>query len=76
MFHVRSARALWPPAFSRALPVHTACAAATQRALPPPGPRTSSRILCTLFDSAEHPHLVRRQQAAHPLHVGGQFALR
>ena len=31
MFYVRSARALAPPALSRALPVHAACVAATQR---------------------------------------------
>ena len=31
MFYVRSARALPPPALSRALPVHAACVAATQR---------------------------------------------
>ena len=31
MFKVRSARALSPPALSRALPVHAACVAATQR---------------------------------------------
>ena len=31
MFYVRSARALAPTALSRALPVHAACVAATQR---------------------------------------------
>eukprot|EP00964_Phaeocystis_antarctica_P143391 scaffold108938_cov51-Phaeocystis_antarctica.AAC.2 len=31
MFQVRSARALWPPALSRALPVHAACAVVAPR---------------------------------------------
>ena len=38
MFTVRSARALPPPALSRALPMYATCVAATHRALTPPGP--------------------------------------
>ena len=38
MFYVHSARALSPPALSRALPVDAPCIAATPNALTPPGP--------------------------------------
>ena len=61
MFLVRSTRALAPTALSQAIPVHVACAAVAPR---PP------------FDSAGRKLLVRRQQAAHPLRVGGQRRLR
>ena len=69
MFSVRSARALPPPALSRSLPVHAACTAVAPRPL-------TARRMCPLFDSAERKLPVRRQQAAHPLRVGGHLGLR
>ena len=51
MFNVRFARVLAPPALSRALPVHAACVAATQRPHASRA-RTASRIACPPFDSA------------------------
>ena len=44
MFWVCFALALWPPAFSRALPMHLACAAVA-RHLPPPSPRPAPYAL-------------------------------
>ena len=38
--------------------------------------RRPSYPACSLYDSAEQPHAVRRQQAAHPLRVGGHPRLR
>ena len=38
--------------------------------------RISLPIVCLPFDSAVHTILVRRQQAAHPLRVGGHLGLR
>eukprot|EP00964_Phaeocystis_antarctica_P076570 scaffold47353_cov60-Phaeocystis_antarctica.AAC.3 len=53
-------------------PLHAACAAVARR-LPA---RTSPRIVCPPFDSAASKLPVQRQQAAHPLRVGGQLGLR
>ena len=72
-------RALLPvpcsPICSRALPctrcVHTAIA---RRPPALPG-RTSYRTTCPPCDSADHTLLVQRQQAAHPLRVGGHLGL-
>ena len=57
MFYVRSARALAPTALSRALPVHAACVAATQRPhasraapLPTSHARLSTRQSATAFN--------------------------
>ena len=59
MFHVRSARALAPTALSRALPVHAACVAATQRPhasraarLPTSHARLSTRQEASAFNQA------------------------
>ena len=74
MFHVRPPMP-WLSAFSRVLPVPAACAATlhTPSRLPA---RASSRIAYPPFDSAGRTLLVRRQQAAHPLRVGGHLGLR
>ena len=75
--HVPGAlRACPGPQLSVGLPMPAACAAAT--APHPPASargRTSPSIACPPFDSAEHT-LVRRQQAPHPLRVGGHLGLR
>ena len=76
MFHVRSARALWPPSFQSGPPPMQAACRLHPMPFPPPGPRTSPRIACPPFDSAERQLLVRRQQAAHPLRMGGHLGLR
>ena len=66
MFLVRSARALTPTALSRTLFVCTPLSLPSPHAL-------SSRFACPPFDSAGRKLLVRRQQAAHPLRVGGHL---
>ena len=75
MFRVRSARALAPSSLESDPP--RACR--LRRRHPTPSRllgRTSSRIACPPFDSAGRKLLVRRQQAAHPLRVGGHLGLR
>ena len=42
--------------------------------LSPPGPHHTPRLVCPPFDSAGR-SLVQRQQAAHPLRVGGHLGL-
>ena len=51
--------------------LHTACAAVARR-LPPPGLHLTTHRM----PSAEHTLLVHRQQAAHPLRVGGHLGIR
>eukprot|EP00964_Phaeocystis_antarctica_P144878 scaffold110757_cov63-Phaeocystis_antarctica.AAC.1 len=43
---------------------------------PPPSPHLASHRMPSPCDSAEHTLLVRRQQAPHPLRVGGHLGLR
>ena len=69
MFDVRSARALAPTALSWAPP-----RARRSHYHITPRPLTPHRM-CPPFDSAERKLLVRRQQAAHPLRVGGHLGL-
>ena len=69
MFYVRSARALAPTALSQAILVHAACAAVAPRPLTP-------HRACPPIDSAGRKLLVERQQAAHPLRLGGHLGLR
>jgi len=71
MFYVRfTPRALLPICSP---PLHAACAAVARR-LPPS--HTSLRTTCPSCDSAERKLPVQRQQAAHPLRVGGHLGLR
>ena len=54
MFKVRSAHALWPPAFSRALPVHATCAVAnTCPPTSPPAPRPALYALLATRQDAK-----------------------
>ena len=74
MFSVRSSPCP-APTLQSTPPLHAACAVAA----PMPScllTRTSPGIACTPFDSAVRKLLVRRQQAAHPLRVGGHLGLR
>ena len=55
MFYVRFARVLAPTALSRALPVHAACVAATQRphaSRPAPLPASHARLSTRQYASA------------------------
>eukprot|EP00964_Phaeocystis_antarctica_P045732 scaffold26341_cov62-Phaeocystis_antarctica.AAC.4 len=75
MFYVRSPPRALPPICSRAL----SCALRAPRSPADsglPASITSSRIVWPLFGSAVRILPVRRQQAAHPLRVGGHLGLR
>eukprot|EP00964_Phaeocystis_antarctica_P157541 scaffold127760_cov63-Phaeocystis_antarctica.AAC.1 len=75
MFYVRSFPRALPPICSRAL----SCALRAPRSPAEsglPGSITSSRIVCPPFGSAVRRLPVRRQQATHPLRVGGHLGLR
>jgi len=76
MFTVRSARALTANSLESGLP--RACRLRRRRLTPSRLPaRTSPRFSCAPpFDSAVRKLLVRREQAAHPLRVGGHLGLR
>eukprot|EP00964_Phaeocystis_antarctica_P001077 scaffold605_cov43-Phaeocystis_antarctica.AAC.1 len=73
MFSVRSSPCPAPNLQSHS-PLHAACAAVVHRLLPP-DPYTSPRTACPPIDSAGHTLPVQRQQAAHPLRVGGHLGL-
>ena len=76
MFQVRSVHALARPAFT-ARPSRRACRSRRRRATAPRLlAHTSLRIVRPPFDSAVRNRPVRRQQAAHPLRVGGHLGLR
>eukprot|EP00964_Phaeocystis_antarctica_P065504 scaffold39537_cov51-Phaeocystis_antarctica.AAC.3 len=73
MFYVRSSPCP-APNLQSSPPRHPACIAVARR-LPPPSPRKPHLTIYPLCDSAEHALPVQRQQAAHPLRVGGQPGL-
>ena len=66
MFNVRSARALWPPALSRALPVHAACVTATPNALTPPGPHLAAHRMPALRLGSPRTHSTKRSASTCP----------
>ena len=76
MFKVRSAHALTPSAFTTG-PFPRACRVRCAAGPCPPASWSTSRstIVCPPFDPAVRRLLVRRQQAADPLRVGGQLGL-
>ena len=69
MFNVRSARALAPNSLELGLPRAHPPAPPPPHTLPPPGPH---RMRPSLRLGTGRKLLVRREQAAHPLRVGGQ----
>ena len=74
IFHVRSSPCPAPNLQSRPA-LHAACAAVARR-LPPSNLHLASHRMPSFRLSAAHILLVQRQQAAHPLRVGGHLGLR
>eukprot|EP00964_Phaeocystis_antarctica_P058942 scaffold34986_cov42-Phaeocystis_antarctica.AAC.1 len=70
MFYVRSSPCP-APNLESSPPLHAACAAVARRLRPPGLHLTTHRM-----PSAERELVVRRQQAAHPLRMGGHLGLR